>query len=82
VRSRAVRPLPQHIATARIENTIEGGCACALNALFDEWRSSTDGEPIESITKHGTVDWLFRESKRTKAYVERVSERSRLITKG
>jgi hypothetical protein len=55
----------------------KGGRAAALNALFDEWRLSADGEPLESIAKHGTVDWLFREYKQTKAYLERVSQRSR-----
>jgi hypothetical protein len=47
--------------------------AAALNALFDEWRS---GETIDP--KHvGTVDWLFRTYKTTKAYTEKVSVRSR-----
>jgi hypothetical protein len=54
-----------------------GGRAAALNALFEEWRSSKAGEPIESIVKFGTVDWLFREYKQTKAYLEKVSQRSR-----
>jgi hypothetical protein len=54
-----------------------GGRAAALNALFDEWRCSRSGDPIESFVKFGTVDWLFREYKRTKAYLEKVSQRSR-----
>jgi len=54
-----------------------GGRSAALNALFDEWRASRAGEPIESIAKFGTVDWLFREYKQTKAYLEKVSQRSR-----
>jgi hypothetical protein len=53
------------------------GRAAALNALFEEWRSSKAGEPIENIVKFGTVDWLFREYKQTKAYLEKVSRRSR-----
>ncbi len=54
-----------------------GGRAAALNALFDEWRHSRSGETIEGLARFGTVDWLFREYKRTKAYLEKVSERSR-----
>ena len=38
---------------------------------------SRAGEPIEGLVKFGTVDWLFREYKRTKAYLEKVSQRSR-----
>jgi hypothetical protein len=54
-----------------------GGRAAALNALFDEWRCSRAGDPIEGLVKFGTVDWLFREYKQTKAYLEKVSQRSR-----
>jgi hypothetical protein len=54
-----------------------GGRAAALNGLFDEWRAKAAGDPIESIARYGTVDWLFREYKSSKAYLERVSERSR-----
>jgi hypothetical protein len=53
-----------------------GGRAAALNALFDEWRSSRAGDPIAGLVKFGTVDWLFREYKQTKAYLEKVSLRS------
>jgi hypothetical protein len=49
----------------------------ALNGLFDEWRARLAGEPIESIARYGTVDWLFREYKSSKAYLEKVSQRSR-----
>jgi hypothetical protein len=35
------------------------------------------GEPVQSIARFGTVDWLFREYKLSAAYKERVSERSR-----
>jgi integrase len=55
----------------------EGGRAAALNGLFDEWRAMRAGEPIEIIARYGTVDWLFREYKISKAYLEKVSERSR-----
>ena len=54
-----------------------GGRAAALNALFDEWRAHREGEPVKSIAKFGTVDWLFREYKASEAYIERVSERTR-----
>ena len=54
-----------------------GGRAAALNALFDEWRRTRSGEPLEGLVTFGTVDWLFREYKQTKAYLEKVSQRSR-----
>jgi len=55
----------------------DGGRAAALNALFDEWLKAKAGEPLPTIARHGTVDWLFREYKQTKAYLQKVSERSR-----
>jgi hypothetical protein len=55
----------------------KGGRAATLNGLFDEWWKPKNGEPIESIARYGTVDWLFREYKASKGYLERVSERSR-----
>ena len=54
-----------------------GGRAAALNALFDEWKQARSGEPVEGLVRFGSVDWLFREYKQTKAYLEKVSERSR-----
>jgi hypothetical protein len=57
--------------------TGDGGRAVALNALFDEWLKAKDGEPLPTVARHGTVDWLFREYKQTKAYLGKVSERSR-----
>jgi hypothetical protein len=54
-----------------------GGRAAALNALFDEWKRARSGEPVQELASFGTVDWLFREYKQTKAYLENVSERSR-----
>jgi len=55
----------------------EGGRAAALNGLFDEWWKAKNGEPVESIARYGTVDWLFREYKASKRYRERVSTRTR-----
>jgi integrase len=54
-----------------------GGRAAALNGLFDEWLKIKAGEPVESITRYGTVSWLFREYKASDGYLERVSPRSR-----
>ncbi len=54
-----------------------GGRAAILNGLFDEWRRERSGEPIEGLVRFATVDWLFREYKQTKAYLEKVSQRSR-----
>jgi hypothetical protein len=54
-----------------------GGRAATLNALFDEWRAVRAGEPVAGLIKFGTIDWLFREYKQTKAYLEKVSIRSR-----
>jgi hypothetical protein len=69
-------PLGSDYVTACGEHG-KGGRAAALNALFDEWRARRDGEPIEGQVRFGTVDWLFQEYKRTKAYLEKVSVRSR-----
>ena len=56
----------------------DGGRAAQLNALFNEWRASRAGEPIEQqLITFGTIDWLFAEYKKTKAYLEKVSKRSR-----
>ena len=56
-----------------------GGRAAALNAIFDEWDAMRRGRPItgERAPRYGTVDWLFREYKRSKAYLEKVALRSR-----
>jgi hypothetical protein len=54
-----------------------GGRAAALNGLLDEWLKIKAGEPVESIARFGTVDWLFREYKTSKRYQERVSQRTR-----
>ena len=56
-----------------------GGRAAALNALFDEWDNAQRGLPVagERAPAYGTVDWLFREYKQSKAYLEKVASRSR-----
>jgi hypothetical protein len=69
-------PLATDYVTACGEDG-NGGRAGALNALFDEWRRGRSGEPVEGLVRFGTVDWLFREYKQTKAYLEKVSQRSR-----
>ena len=55
------------------------GRASALNALFDEWQDTRHGLPIigEREPIYGTVRWLFQEYRRSKAYLEKVSPRSR-----
>jgi hypothetical protein len=55
----------------------KGGRAFALNGLFDEWWKAKNGEPVKSVARYGTVDWLFREYKSSKRYRERVSQRTR-----
>jgi hypothetical protein len=55
----------------------KGGRAVALNDLLDEWLKLKAGEPVESIARFGTVDWLFREYKASKRYREHVSQRTR-----
>ena len=72
----AGEPLGTDYVTACGEDG-NGGRAAALNALFDEWKRGRCGEPIEGLVRFATVDWLFREYKQTKAYLEKVSQRSR-----
>jgi hypothetical protein len=57
----------------------EGGRAETLNGLFDEWNDARKGLPIpsEQTPRIGTIDWLFREYKRSRAYLEKVKPRSR-----
>jgi hypothetical protein len=47
-----------------------------LNGIFDEWDKQRKGLPISlpNMPKHGTVDWLFREYKLSKAYLEKVGK--------
>ena len=71
-------PLGTDYNTACGENG-DGGRAAALNALFDEWNTKRKGGQITAgrIAAYGTVDWLFREYKQSKAYLEKVATRSR-----
>ena len=57
----------------------KAGRAAALNALFDEWQDVRCGLPVtgERAPVYGTIRWLFQEYRRSKAYTERVSARSR-----
>jgi hypothetical protein len=50
-----------------------------LNGLFDEWDDQRKGLPISgpAAPRYGTIDWLFREYKQSKAYLEKVAPRSR-----
>lgn len=70
------QPLGDNYAIACGEDG-SGGRAATLNAQFEEWRATRAGKPIEGLVRFGTVDWLFREYKQTKAYLEKVSTRSR-----
>ena len=71
-------PLGIDYNTACGENG-DGGSAAALNALFDEWNAKRKGGQVTAgpIAAYGTVDWLFREYKQSKAYLEKVAPRSR-----
>ena len=71
-------PLGQDYRTACGDNG-DGGRAATLNGLFDEWNIARKGGEITTgrINVHGTVDWLFREYKASKAYLEKVAPRSR-----
>lgn len=53
--------------------------ATTLNGLFDEWDQARKGMPVTGVEgpKIGSVDWLFREYKQSKAYTEKVDGRSR-----
>jgi hypothetical protein len=53
--------------------------AATLNGHFDEWDASRKGMPVTgaSTPLQGTVDWLFREYKQSKAFTEKVAARSR-----
>jgi hypothetical protein len=53
--------------------------ADVLNGQFDEWDLQRKGLPVTGINmpKYSTVDWLFREYKISKAYLEKVAVRSR-----
>jgi hypothetical protein len=55
-----------------------GGRAATLNGLFYEWDNVRRGIPVlsEAAPAIGSVDWLFREYKQSKAYTEKVGKRS------
>jgi hypothetical protein len=57
----------------------KGGRAAALNARLDEWRMLRRGEQVSGSREphYGTVAWLFAEYRKSKAYTEKVSLRSR-----
>src|SRR6266540_483137 len=57
----------------------DSGRAAALNASFDEWNTKRKGGQVSAgrVAAYGTVDWLFREYKQSKAYLEKVAPRSR-----
>jgi hypothetical protein len=57
----------------------EGGRAETLNGLFDEWNDARKGLPIssEEAPRIGSIDWLFREYRQSRAYLEKVKPRSR-----
>lgn len=71
-------PLGTDYNTACGENG-DGGRTAALNALFDEWNTKRKGGQITTgrVGAYGTVDWLFREYKQSKAYLQKVAPRSR-----
>lgn len=50
-----------------------------LNGLVDEWSDGRKGIEVvgERAPKIGSIDWLFREYKRSKAYLEKVGPNSR-----
>jgi hypothetical protein len=56
----------------------KGGQAAKFNGLFDEWDQARRGLPVssEAAPSIGSVDWLFREYKQSKAYIEKVGKRS------
>jgi hypothetical protein len=71
-------PLGDYVTACGADGT--GGRAAILNALFDEWFDRMMGKPAEGNlagARIGSIDWLFREYKRSKAYLEKVSKRSR-----
>jgi hypothetical protein len=74
----ANEPLGSDYAVACGENG-EGGRAAGLNALFDEWNTKRKGGQVSTgrLAAYGTVDWLFREYRLSKAYLEKVAPRSR-----
>jgi hypothetical protein len=73
-------PVPNEaLGTDYAKACCEGGRAETLNGLFDEWDDARKGLPVSGVEapRIGTVDWLFREYKQSKAYLEKVAVRSR-----
>jgi hypothetical protein len=72
------QPLGRDYAVACGEDG-KGGRAAALNAQFDEWEDLRRGKPVtgERAPVYSTIRWLFQEYRRSKAYTEKVSARSR-----
>jgi hypothetical protein len=74
----ANQPLGRDYAVACGEDG-NGGRAAALNAQVDEWHILRRGLPLsgERAPIHGSIRWLFQEYRRSKAFTEKVSPRSR-----
>ena len=74
----ANQPLGRDYVVACGEDGLAGRAA-ALNAQFDEWQDVRRGLPItgERAPIFGSIRWLFQEYRRSKAYTEKVSLRSR-----
>jgi hypothetical protein len=72
------QPLGRDYAVACGEDGT-GGRAAALNALFNEWQDHRRGLQVtgERAPVYGTIRWLFQEYRRSKAYTEKVTPRSR-----
>src|SRR5262245_37322569 len=71
-------PLGTDYVTACGDNG-DGGRAATLNGLFDEWNIARKGGQVATgrVGAYGTVEWLFRQYKASKAYLEKVAPRSR-----
>ena len=71
-------PLGTDYVTACGDNG-EGGRAAALNGLFDEWNIARKGGQVTTAQRRRLrhVEWLFRQYKASKAYLEKVAPRSR-----
>ena len=73
--------LGQSYVVACGEDGTGGRAASTKSQLFDEWervqRKGSAGFLRGVAPTVGTVDWLFREYKRTNAYLEKVAPRSR-----
>ncbi|MDB5656660.1 MAG: hypothetical protein JWQ94_4273 [Tardiphaga sp.] len=70
-------PLGDYITACGVDG--QGGRAATLNGLFDEWQAARKGKMVEGsgAPRVGSVDWLFREFKRSRAYLDKVGVRSR-----